>query len=570
MIDPVVVEHDEQGNRVIETSLRGNEILDSSILNKGTAFTLEERESLGLAGRIPECVETLEEQVVRCYKQYHEKPSDLGKNIYLNALLDSNEVLFYRLVKDHLKEMLPVVYTPTVGLAVQQFSNEFRRGRGLFISRKHKGKIRSLLQNRQHPNVDLILVTDGEGVLGIGDQGLGGIDIAVAKLMVYTLCAGIPPARVLPVFLDVGTNNEKLLNDPMYLGMRQPRLSGDEYDEFVEEFVEAVKTEFPGSYLHWEDFGRDNARRFLERYRPELATFNDDMQGTGATVLACVLAAVKAKGETIADQRIIIFGAGTAGVGIADQLVAAMCDLGLSQEEAYQRFWLFDRPGLLTDKTEGVADFQVPYLCPYDDVSTWDTTHEGEVTLYDTVKQVKPTILIGCSGVTGAFHEHVVTAMSDGVERPIILPLSNPTSLSEATPTDLLQWSKGKALIATGSPFDPVTYGDREYTIAQSNNAFVFPGLGLGVIVAKVSEVSDALIRVAADALSDCSPVRSDINAPLLPSLDDIEEVSYQIGLAVAKKAIELGLSDKDANSIEDEMKDYFWRPQYLPMRRQD
>jgi len=570
VVNPVVVEHDEQGNRVIRTSLRGNEILDSSILNKGTAFTLEERVNLGLAGRIPECVETLEEQVVRCYSQYHEKPSDLGKNIYLNALLDSNEVLFYRLVKDHLKEMLPVVYTPTVGLAVQQFSNEFRRGRGLFISRQHKGKIRSLLQNRQHPHVDLILVTDGEGVLGIGDQGLGGIDIAVAKLMVYTLCAGIPPARVLPVFLDVGTNNEKLLNDPMYLGMREPRLSGNDYDEFVEEFVDAVKTEFPGSYLHWEDFGRDNARRFLERYRPELPTFNDDMQGTGATVLACVLAAVKAKGETIADQRIIIFGAGTAGVGIADQLVAAMCDLGLSKEEAYQRFWLFDRPGLLTDKTDGVADFQVPYLCPFDDVSTWDTTHEGEVTLYDTVKQVKPTILIGCSGVAGAFHEHVVTAMSEGVERPIILPLSNPTSLSEATPTDLLNWSKGKALIATGSPFDPVTYEDREYTIAQSNNAFVFPGLGLGVIVAKVSEVSDALIRVAADALSDCAPVRSDINAPLLPSLDDIEEVSYQIGIAVAKKAIELGLSDKDADTIEDEMKDYFWRPRYLPMARQD
>lgn len=569
MVDPVIIEQDEKGDRTICTALRGNEILDSSILNKGTAFTKKERMNLGLAGRIPDCVETLEEQVRRCYSQYHEKPSDLGKNIYLNALLDSNEVLFYRLVKEHLQEMLPVVYTPTVGLAVQQFSNEFRRGRGLFISRHHKGSIRSLLRNRQHPHVDLILVTDGEGVLGIGDQGLGGIDIAVAKLMVYTLCAGVPPARVLPVFLDVGTNNDTLLNDPMYLGVREPRLTGADYDEFVEEFVGAVKTEFPGSYLHWEDFGRDNARRFLERYRPELATFNDDMQGTGATVLACVLAAVKAKEESIADQRIIIFGAGTAGVGIADQLVAAMCDMGLSKEEAYQRFWLFDRPGLLTDKTEGVADFQVPYLCSHDDVSTWETTHEGETTLYDTVKEVKPTLLIGCSGVTGAFHEHVVTAMSEGVERPIILPLSNPTSLSEATPADLLNWSKGKALIATGSPFDPVTYGDREYVIAQSNNAFVFPGLGLGVIVAKVAEVSDALIRAAADALSDCAPVRSDINAPLLPSLDDIEDVSYQIGLTVAKKAIELGLSDKDAATIEDEIKDYFWRPQYIPMKPQ-
>ncbi len=563
MVDKVSVVLDDTGRREIITPLRGDELLGSSRLNKGTAFTNEERAALGLSGRIPDCVESLEEQVERCYLQFKQKPSDLAKNIYLNALLDTNEVLFYRLVKTHLIEMLPIVYTPTIGLAVQQFSMEFRRARGLFITNVHRGRIRQVLQNRQHEKVDIVLLTDGEGVLGIGDQGIGGMDIAVGKLMVYTLCAGIPPARVLPVHLDIGTNNQTLLDDPMYLGCRHPRLTGPVYDELVDEVVSEVKDLFPDAYLHWEDFGRDNARRFLEKYRPELATFNDDMQGTGATVLACVLAAVKAKGESIKDQRIIIFGAGTAGVGIADQLLAAMCDAGLTAEEAYRQFYLFDRPGLLTDVSDDVADFQKPYVRDHRETDAWDTVHDGEISLYDATKQVKPSILIGCSGVSGAFTEHVVKAMSEGVERPIILPLSNPTSLSEAKPDDLLEWSEGRALIATGSPFEPVDYNGRTYVIAQSNNAFVFPGLGLAVIVAKVSGVPDELIRVAADALSECAPIRKNIDAPLLPSFKDIDDVSYRIAVAVTKKAVEMGLSDLTGD-VEEAIRHYFWRPEYL------
>ncbi|MBX9706028.1 MAG: NAD-dependent malic enzyme, partial [Gammaproteobacteria bacterium] len=482
MLDFTVNKDSKTGTETITTSLAGKPLLSTPQLNKGTAFTYEERHAFNLLGKLPARIETLEEQVQRCYKQYSSYVTPLKRNVFLNELHDTNHVLFYRLLQQHLAEMLPTIYTPIVGTAVKEFSAEFRRPRGLYLSYQERDAMDEILDNRSNPEIDLIVVTDGEGVLGIGDQGIGGMDIPIAKLMVYTLCGGIDPTRTLPILLDVGTNNEALLNDPLYLGWRHPRLEGQEYDDFIEKFVRSVNKKFPKVFLHWEDFGRNNARRNLERYQNTLCTFNDDMQGTGVVTLAALLAAVKVNHQSLKDQRIVVFGGGTAGTGISDQIVDALMREGLTKEEARAKFWMIDRAGLLTQDMKDLTPFQYVYARDAAELADWTLAHGSVVTLADVVHHIKPTVLIGCSAVAGAFNEAIIKEMASYQDKPIILALSNPTERAEAQPVDIYQWTDGRALLATGSPFDDVTFHGVQVRIAQCNNAFVFPGLGLGLI----------------------------------------------------------------------------------------
>ena len=553
----------------IETPLMGNDLLNTAKLNKFTAFTRKEREIFGLLGKLPERIETIDEQVLRAYVQYQEQDSNIAKNIYLNALHDRNEILFYKLLSEHIKEMLPIVYTPTIGEAVEKYSLELRRSRGLFISYHDQDCIEKMLENRINPEIDIVLVTDGEGVLGIGDQGVGGMNIAIGKLMVYILCGGIDPLRTLPVQLDVGTNNEKLLKDPFYLGWRHNRIEGKEYDQFIDKFVLAVRKKLPNAFLHWEDFGRENARKNLFRYRDKMATFNDDMQGTGVVALACILAGVKAMNTTLADHRIAILGAGTAGAGIADQIDAAMIQAGISSEKARKQFWLVDKAGLLMKNTPDLQPFQQPYARSPEDVKNWALENQHQISFYDVVKNAKPTIIIGCSTVHGAFNEKIIKEMLTYTKHPLVFPMSNPTSRSEAEPADVLAWSNGQALLATGSPFEPVNYRGKPITIAQANNAYVFPGVGLGVIAAKATRVTDAMLMAAADTLSDCAPAMHDKSASLLPDLNEVQSVSKKIALAVAEKAREEGVVGV-ANHVDlkKKIEEIFWEPKYYPYQK--
>lgn len=568
MFEFKIIRNNEGHIDCIDTSLCGHDLLDTPKLNKGCAFTQEEREKFNLIGLLPHQVETLEQQVARMYVQYHEHHTNLGRNIYLNVLHDYNETLFYKLVSEHLAEMLPIIYTPTVGDAVQRFSLEHRKPKGLYISYPDRDNIEKILDNRLPPEVDLTVVTDGEAVLGIGDQGIGGINISSAKLMVYTLCGGISPHRVLPIQLDVGTNNPHLLNDPMYLGWRHERISGQEYDDFVDRFVQAITKKFPHILIHWEDLGRDNARRILSRYRNKICTFNGDMQGTGVVALSCVLAGVIASGIPLKDQRVVILGAGTAGVGIADQICQAMQRAGLSEEQARSRFWLIDRPGLLTKESSPLS-FQEPYAKNKEEILNWELRDPEYIGLYDVVKNVKPTILIGSSTAAGAFNEEIVKTMAANVDRPIIMPLSNPTSLAEAKPEDLLKWTEGKAIIATGSPFPDVFYNDKWYRIAQSNNALAFPGIGLGAIAAKAKYLTDDMLWAATEALSECSPVYQDKMAPLLPKLSETKMVSFNVALAVAEQARKEGLAQiTDNENLAEVIKKIIWEPKYYPYRK--
>lgn len=553
----------------IKTSLTGNDLLSTPKLNKGCAFSLKERELFHLTGLLPTYVETLDQQVARMHMQFHEQGTNLGKNIYLNVLHDYNETLFYRLASLHLEEMLPIIYTPTVGEAVQHFSLEHRKPKGLYISYEDRNKIDSILDNRVPPDVDLTVVTDGEAVLGIGDQGIGGINISNAKLMVYALCGGINPYRFLPIQLDVGTNNLHLLNDPMYLGWRHERITGSEYDDFIDAFVQVITKKFPGIFVHWEDFSRDNARRILTRYRDKLCTFNGDMQGTGVVALACLLAGIHASGVPLRNHKIVIMGAGTAGVGIADQIYSALLREGLSEKEARAKFWMIDKAGLLTTQSS-LLPFQAPFARDAAEIQQWQLNDNDYIGLYDTVKNIKPSILIGCSTVAGAFNEKVVRAMAAAVEKPIIMPLSNPNPLAEARPEDLLIWTEGKAIIATGSPFSDVNYNNRWHRIAQSNNAFAFPGIGLGSIAAKAKHVSDDMLWAATKALSACSPAAHDKTAPILPKLSESKMVSFQVALAVCEQARKEGLAQiPDTMKIEEAVQRTIWEPMYYPYEKE-
>jgi len=543
---------------------RGAAVLAIPAINRGTAFTAAQRHELGMTGLLPSGVSTLDGQLRRTYSQYSHQGDDLAKWVYLTNLHNRNEVLFYKLLSEHIEEMLPIVYTPTVGLAIQQFSNEFRRSRGVYLSVDHPEDVEQALRNSGlgANDVDLLVATDSEGILGIGDQGVGGIEISVGKLAVYTAAAGIHPSRALPVVLDVGTDNLNLLNDEMYLGERHPRVRGERYDRLIDAYVTACQKLFPQAMLHWEDFGAANARRILNTYADQVCTFNDDMQGTAAVVLAAAFSAVRAAGSRLRDQRVVIHGAGTAGLGIADMMRDQMVREGLSREEATARFWALDREGLLgDDRAAHLYDFQVPYARPWDEIKDWGTPG-SRPGLADVVRHARPTMLIGTSTQAGAFTEHIVRDMAAHTERPIIMPLSNPTPRAEAMPADLLAWTGGRALVATGSPFAPVELDGVTYQIAQANNALVFPGLGLGVTVARASHITDRLIAAAADAVAKLSDATRP-GTSLLPPVRDLRPVSAAVAIEVVRVADAEGLAQVPIDNPIQQVHDTMWRYEY-------
>lgn len=552
----------------IQTNLKGKNLLAQSLLNKGSAFTKKERKDLGLEGILPPTVLTLEEQVKRAYLQFQAQSNNLRKNVWLNDLFNRNTVLFYRLLTDHLSEMLPIIYTPTVGEAIQEYSHEYHRPDGVYLSINNMDGIEEAFANSEAKaeDIDLIVATDSESILGIGDWGANGIDIAVGKLAVYTAAAGIDPSRVLPVVLDVGTNNEELLQDPLYIGNRHERVRGERYHEFIDTYVNKALEMFPNALLHWEDFGNVNARNIMEKYGDKILTFNDDIQGTGAITLAAILSAVQVTDIPLREHRIVVFGPGSAGIGNADQIHNAMVFDGLSKEEAYSRFWAVDQRGLLTDDMDGILTFQKPYVQKSEGVKDWTRDEFGKITLLEVIKQVKPTILIGTSGVPGAFSEEIVKEMAKYVEYPVIVPMSNPTPLAEATPQDLLTWTDGKALIATGSPFEPVSYKDKVYEIGQSNNGFIFPGLGLGSIVVKAKVITGGMFTASANAVADMTDHRK-TGASLLPSIKDLRSVSIAVAIEVAKAAIQEGVAQHVPEDVEQAVKDAMWHPIYKSIK---
>jgi malate dehydrogenase (oxaloacetate-decarboxylating) len=555
--------------RVIETALAGYELLNDPLLNKGTAFSDAERNEFELHGLLPPYVTTLDLQVGRRHDALQEPNSDLLKYVFLRGLQDTNETLFYALLTRHIEELMPIVYTPIVGLGCQQFSRIFRKPRGLFLSYPLKDRIGDILSNPRFDAVDVIVVSDGERILGLGDQGAGGMGIPIGKLALYTACAGLHPSTTLPVLLDVGTDNRELLADPLYIGWRHQRIRDADYDGFVAAFVEAVRSRWPHVLLHWEDFALRNANRLLARYRNEVCSFNDDIQGTAAIAVGAILAAVNVTGVPLVEQRVAVLGAGSAGTGICALLVRAMVEAGLSESEARRRFYLVDRDGLLLEGMSGLQPFQRPFARPREDVAAWAVPSQARIDLAGVVTNAAPTLLIGTSGQAHAFSEDVVRAMAARVRRPIIFPLSNPTERSEATPVDLLAWTEGRAVIGTGSPFPAVTRDGRAVRVDQTNNAYVYPGIGLGVIAVDARTVSDGMFLAAARTVADLSPAKHDPHGNLLPPLAELRNVSQQVAIAVAKQAVNEGLAglggEEDVAAI---IRGKTWEPAYAPYHR--
>ena len=552
------------------TTLRGRQVLADPRLNKGTAFSDAERADLGLIGLIPAGHLTLDQQADRIYAQFRRQSSNLARNVLLNELHDRNEVLYYRVLADHLSEMLPVIYTPTVGQAIENYSHEYRRPRGVYLSVDRPELIEQSLEayGLGSDDVDLIVATDAGAILGIGDWGVGGMSIAVGKLAVYTAAAGIHPGRTVPVMLDVGTDRRSLLEDPMYIGNRHPRVPPDEYDAFLAAFVAGIKKVFPRAILHWEDVATADARRLLTQYRDALPSFNDDVQGTGAVNLAAVLAAVRATGIELAGHRFVIFGVGSAGSGIADQLMAALVAGGLSVAEARARFWAVDRHGLLVTDGDGLSDDQRPYARDAAEVADWHRDDAlGGVALGEVVRRVHPTVLIGTSARGGAFTEHIVKDMAAHTDRPVIMPMSNPTELAEARPADLIEWTGGRALVATGGPFPPVSYRGTTYAIGQANNALVFPGLGLGAIAVRAAKITDDMLSAAAHAVAGQVDTSAE-GGPLLPEVAALRDTSLAVAIAVAEAAI---ADDVATARVPDDLpslvRALMWQPAYRPVR---
>lgn len=553
---------ESRSETLMETSLTGQVLLDNPLLNKGSAFPENERREFGLTGLLPLHCSTIEEQLARTYENYCRKDSDLERYVFLTALQDRNETLFYRLLQEHISEMMPVIYTPTVGEGCRQYSHVFRRPRGLYIAYPHRDQIPTILDNTPSGEVEVIVVTDGERILGLGDLGVGGMGIPIGKLSLYSACAGIHPAATLPIMLDVGTDNRELLDDPLYLGWRHARVRGQEYDAFIDKFVEAVKQKFPRVLLQWEDFSKHNAARLLERYRDRLCSFNDDIQGTGAVTVAGLLAALKVLHSELDEQRIVILGAGSSAIGICDQIVAAMVQAGSTEHEAKQKLWLVDSKGLVHDGRINLESSKKKYAHPAASIEAVG------LSLLDVVKNIHPTILIGTSGQQGAFNEDVVCEMAKHVERPVIFPLSNPTSKSEATPDELMKWTNGRAMIATGSPFPAISHNGRLIKVGQCNNAFIFPGVGLGVMASGARRVTDAMFSAAARVLSEFSPALSDPNGPLFPPLEVVREVSYRVALAVGTEAVRAGLASMSLDSLERAVTNKMWTPHYVHLFR--
>lgn len=542
----------------------GPSLLEMPLLNKGSAFTQEERLAFNLIGLLPQNVETIDDQLERAYRQYQQCHSDLDRHIYLRAIQDDNETLYFRLVSEHLEEMLPIIYTPTVGQACQEFSNIYRNHRGLFIGYPDREHMDDILRSATKDNVKVIVVTDGERILGLGDQGIGGMGIPIGKLALYTACGGISPAHTLPIMIDVGTNNQALLDDPMYMGWRHERVGQEEYDAFMAEFISALKRRWPNALLQFEDFAQANAVPLLERYRNELCCFNDDVQGTASVVVGTLMAACQAREESIAQQRVVFVGGGSAGCGIAEQVVVAMEAEGLTESEARSRIFVVDREGLMTSDQEWQRDFQRRLAHDPSLVAGWNG--QG---LEETIAQMKPTVLIGVCGQRGIFTEQVVKTMHAGCEHPVIMPLSNPTSQAEAVPEDVIRWTDGQALVATGSPFAPVVYNGRTYPIAQCNNAYIFPGIGLGVIAANANRVTDEMLMSASRALAREAPIVKEGKGALLPPLSRIREISQSIAFEVAATAQHNGVAlTTSGTKLREDIEKASWSPVYRTYRR--
>ena len=558
----------EQSKHPLYIPYAGYTLLELPLLNKGSAFTEEERSTFNLHGLIPHIIESIEEQSQRSYQQYSSFNDAINKHIYLRNIQDTNETLFYHLIENHLSEMMPIIYTPTVGEACQRFSDIYRRHRGIFISYPDREHIDDILQNVSKKNVKVIVITDGERILGLGDQGIGGMGIPIGKLSLYTACGGISPAYTLPITIDVGTNNQQLLNDPIYMGWRQPRITGDEYYAFIDQVINAIKRRWPKALIQFEDFAQNNAMPILQTYRNKICCFNDDIQGTAAVSVGSLIAASRAAGKQLKDQVVAFLGAGSAGCGIAEQIVAQMVAEGLTDTEARARVYMVDRFGLITENQPNLRDFQRKLAQRADVIADW--ADMGEViSLLDVVRNAQPSVLIGVSGQPGLFTEEIIKTMHAHCERPIVMPLSNPTSQVEAVPADIIQWTEGKALIATGSPFAPVNYHGKIYEISQCNNSYIFPGIGLGVIACGATRITDSMLMASSNALADCSPMLIDPKADLLPSIDEIQKVSKIIAFKVAKAAMEAEV----APLINDELlqkciEENFWKPEYRRYKR--
>jgi len=547
---------------VVRTSLSGIDLLLQPRLNKGTAFTQEERDIFALHGLLPPHIGTLQDQRERRKRAFDALPTPFEKYAFMRDLQDTTETLFYSLIAHHIEEMLPIVYTPAVGEGCQRFSEIWRKPHGLFLSFPNQHRIEQILANPDYDNVRCIVVSDGERILGLGDQGAGGMGIPIGKMALYTALGGIPPAHCLPVLLDVGTDNEALLHEPIYIGWQHHRIRGQEYDDFVEAFVSAVERRWPHILLQWEDFAGANAARLLNRYRDRLCTFNDDIQGTAAVTTGTLLAAVNATGIPLREQTIAMFGAGSAGIGITDLLVAAMKEEGLTEAEARRRIYAFNRYGLLVEGAEGIREGQQPLVRSREDVAGWKLSGSGPISLFDVVRNAGITVLAGVSAQAGAFTEEIVREMARHTKRPVIFPLSNPTSKSEATPADLLRWTDGRALVGTGSPFTPVEFGGKTVRISQINNSYIFPGLALGILVSRARRVTDNMIMTAAKTLASLSPTRTDPDAPLLPPIADSRKTGMVVGEAVARQAIADGVAEA-AGDVRASLEAYVWEPVY-------
>jgi malate dehydrogenase (oxaloacetate-decarboxylating) len=558
----------EKNKRPLYIPYAGSSLLETPLLNKGSAFSEEERAHFNLTGLLPPRFETIDEQVERAYMQYRSFETNLNKHIYLRAIHDNNETLFFKLVQANLAEMMPIIYTPTVGDACEQFSDIYRSSRGLFVSYDQRHQLDDILRNATKNKVKVMVVTDGERILGLGDQGIGGMGIPIGKLSLYTACGGISPAYTLPVMLDVGTNNEKLLNDPMYMGWRHRRIEQDKYDEFLAMFINAVKNRWPDVLLQFEDFAQPNATPLLNRYRDELCCFNDDIQGTASVTVGTLLAACRTKKSALSEQRVVFVGAGSAGCGIAEQIISQMVSEGIGEQQARSQIFMVDRFGLLTEGMPGLRDFQEKLVQQKSAIAPWNA--QGDyASLLDVMHGTKPTILIGVSGVPGLFTETVIKAMKAHCNMPIIFPLSNPSRQVEATPEQVINWTEGEVIIATGSPFEPVEYKGQLFPIAQCNNSYIFPGLGLGVVSAKINRITDEMLMAASAMLAQASPLANTGTGELLPPLVEIAALSKKIAFAVGKVAFEqnlaLPLSDEQ---LMENIERNFWTPQYRQYRR--
>ncbi|WP_319242228.1 NAD-dependent malic enzyme [uncultured Propionivibrio sp.] len=545
-------------------SLRGYDLLDNPLYNKGTAFTQEERDAFGLNGLLPPHVFSIDEQIKRRMDALRALPTDFDRHVFMRELQDTNETLYYALLTRNIEELLPIIYTPSVGLGCQRFSRIYKRPRGLFLSLQHQDRFDEIFANPRFDSVECIVVTDGERILGLGDLGAGGMGIPIGKLAIYSAAGGINPATTLPITLDVGTNNDALLDDPLYIGLHQRRTTGQVYDDFIEAFIQAVMKRWPNVLLQWEDFHKTNASRLLERYRDRLCCFNDDIQGTASVTTGALMAAMQITGEALVDQRVVVLGGGSAGIGIADLIKRAMVEAGLSDSDAARRFYIVGRHGLVTDATENLEPFQKAFVQDRRRVADWQLDQAGQIALLDVVRNVKPTVLVGVSGQAGVFTETIIREMARHVVRPIIFPLSNPTACVEAQPASVIEWTDGRAIVGTGSPFAPFEYQGETHTFAQTNNSYIFPGVGLATLAVKARRVSDGMFLAAARALAALSPARTQAGAALLPPLNEMPRVSRDIAVAVARQARAEGLTDDLSDAQIDALIDAkFWRPEY-------